>query len=1190
MNAPTEGLRLITSLNDRYLATEGWLYMTGIQALVRLPIQQRLRDAAAGLNTGGYISGYRGSPMGRYDLELWGAQAQLDAHNVVFRPAVNEDLAATAIWGAQYVGVFPGAKVDGVFGIWYGKGPGVDRSGDPFRHANLAGTSPHGGVLAIAGDDHGAKSSTVANYSDLNFVAAGIPLLYPSNAQELLDFGLHGIAMSRYSGCWSGMKVVTDVVEGGGSVHVSPDSPKIVEPPEQPMPDGGVHTRSYDAALPQEDRLYHHKLHRAVAYARANRLNLIGGAGQGARIGVVAAGKAWQDLQQAFVALGLDAARLDQLGIRTLKVGMVWPLEPGIAREFAAGLSQVLVVEEKRPLLEDQLRSVLYRMADAPAIIGKHAGGPQFSAERGDAVFPNAGEITPAMVARALVACLRRDDASCPIGQPEPVAGARIGAQPGAPSPIRAPSFCSGCPHGRSTKVPDGSRALAGIGCHTMAMFLDPTTTTTVSHMGGEGAMWLGQQPFTTEKHVFANMGDGTYFHSGFLAVRQAVAAHAPITYKLLYNGFVSMTGGQAIDGELTIPGTIGELAAEGVKKIALVSDDPGKWQDTTFPAGVSVHHRSELDAVQRELREYPDVSVIVYDQPCATERRRLRKRGKWADPDRRAFINSAVCEGCGDCGKVTNCMSIEPLETELGRKRKINQSSCNKDFSCTEGFCPSFVTVEGGTLRKSVAPAAAAVADPRAAADQAAQAAFATLPEPAIPRIDRSFSILVAGIGGTGVVTIGQTLAVAAHLEGYFSSNLDVTGLAQKYGAVLSHVKIAPDPALLHATRVAAGECDTLIGCDLIVSAGDETVGKLRPGSSGGVICTDMVPTSEFSRNPDWNPDADALVARLTGALGERGLGLEALRLAGALMGDAITANMFLLGAAWQRGLVPLSMAALDRAIELNGVAVDSNRRAFLWGRRAAHDLPALEKIAVGATIQAVQVVRFDPRKPATLEQSLAHRIAFLADYQDADYARRYSEFVDRVVQAEAAAGLGDSLSRAVARNLFKLMAHKDEWEVARLYTRPEFKADLQRTFEGDFKLRFHVAGGPFGRRDPATGRLIKREVGPWLMTAFRLMAPLRTLRGSLLDPFRMSDERRLARELLDGYRADIERLLPELTSANHALAVRIASLPDKVRGYGHVRQASATAVSNERDQLLAQWRQPQAQAETAWATELAR
>ena len=1166
MNAPTEGMRLVTSLKERYTADHGWVYMTGTQALVRLPIQQRLRDAHAGLNTGGYVSGYRGSPLGRYDMELWAAQDVLKQHNVVFRAGVNEDLAATAIWGAQYVGVFPGATVDGVFGIWYGKGPGVDRSGDPFRHANLAGTSPAGGVLALAGDDHGAKSSTVANYSDLNFVAAAIPLLYPSNAQELLDFGLHGIAMSRYSGCWSAMKVVTDIVEGGGSVWVSPDSPAIVLPaesPDAPLPAGGVHTRPVDSALPQEERLHHYKLHRVVAYARANGLNRIGGATQGARIGVVAAGKAWQDLQQAFAALGLDAARLDQLGVRTLKVGMVWPLDPTIVRAFAQGLSTVLVVEEKRPLLEEQIRSVLYGGAGAPRIVGKHAGGPMFAEDRGTAVFPNAGEIVPAMVARALVDCLRALDPGCPIGNPEPAAGTAAGG----PSPLRAPSFCSGCPHGRSTKVPDGSRALAGIGCHTMAMFVDPVKTTTVSHMGGEGAMWLGQQPFTTEKHVFANMGDGTYFHSGFLAIRQAVAAHAPITYKLLHNGFVSMTGGQQIDGELTIPGTIGELAAEGVKKIALVSDDPSRWSGTTLPAGVTVHHRSELDAVQRTFREYPDVSVIVYDQPCATERRRLRKRGKWADPDKRAFINSAVCEGCGDCGKVTNCMSIEPLETELGRKRKINQSSCNKDYSCVEGFCPSFVTVEGGKLRS---PAVAqAKADPRAGAAAAGDAQFASLPEPVIARPAQAFSILVAGIGGTGVVTIGQTIAVAAHLEGLYSSNLDVTGLAQKYGAVLSHVKIAPDPKMLHATRVATGECDTLIGCDLIVSAGDETFSKLAPGRSGGVFCTDMVPTSEFSRNPDWNPDADALVAKLAALFGERGLNFEALRLAGALMGDSIAANMFMLGAAWQKGLVPLSLAALDRAIELNGVAIESNRRAFLWGRRAAHDPLAIEKIAAGTGTSA-QVVRFDPRKTATLAELLAYRIDFLTQYRDADYARKYAGAVERVKQAEAAQGLGDALARAVARNLFKLMAHKDEWEVARLYARPEFRRELERNFEGDFKLKFHVAGGPFGRRDPVSGKLVKREVGPWLMGAFKLMAPLRGLRGTILDPFRNSSERRLARELLAGYEADLERTLAGLNAGTHASAVKLASLPEKIRGYGHVREAHAEAVATEREALL--------------------
>jgi indolepyruvate ferredoxin oxidoreductase len=1173
MNAPTEGSRLVTSLKDRYTIERGWVYMTGTQALVRLPIQQRLRDAAAGARTGGYISGYRGSPMGRYDMELWAARDVLAAHDVVFRAGVNEDLAATALWGAQYVGVFPGARVDGVFGIWYGKGPGVDRSGDPFRHANLAGSSPLGGVLAIAGDDHGAKSSTVANYSDLNFVAAAIPLLYPSNAQELLDFGLHGIAMSRYSGCWSAMKVVTDVVEGGGSVWVSADSPAIVVPAQGDGPAGGVHTRAFDAALPQEDRLYHHKLHRVVAYARANALNRVGGAGAGARVGVVAAGKAWQDVQQALASLGLDAGGLERAGVRTLKVGLVWPLDPAIVREFAAGLHTVVVVEEKRPLLEDQLRSALYGTRDAPAVVGKHAAGPVFADDRGAPVFPNAGEIAPAMVARALVDALRRGDPACPIGADLSIAGP-AGAAPAGPSPVRAPSFCSGCPHGRSTKVPDGSRALAGIGCHTMAMMVDPTKTTTVSHMGGEGAMWLGQQPFTSEKHVFANMGDGTYFHSGFLAIRQAVAAHVPITYKILHNGFVSMTGGQPIDGELGIAGIIGELAAEGVRKIALVSDDPPRWRGVALPPGVAVHHRSTLDAVQREFREYPDVSVIVYDQPCATERRRLRKRGKWADPPKRAFINAAVCEGCGDCGTITGCMSIEPLETELGRKRRINQSTCNKDFSCVEGFCPSFVTVHGGTLRKGVGSAAAApAADPRAAAEAAAAQAFADLPEPPIVRPERSYSVLVAGIGGTGVVTIGQTLAVAAHLDGLYGSNLDVTGLAQKYGAVLSHVKFAPAPQMLHATRVATGEADALIGCDLIVSAGDETVSKLRPGASGGVVCTDMVPTSEFARNPDWNPDVEAMVGKLSALLGERGLSMEALRLATALLGDSVGANLFLTGAAWQRGLIPLTRASIDRAIELNGVAVEANRRAFLWGRRAAHDLAAVERIAAGSTPAVAQVVRFDPRRPAPLAELLASRVAQLTDYRNAGYAQRYAAAVERVRVAEATLGRDDALARAVARYLYKLMAHKDEWEVARLYARPEFRRELEKTFEGDYTLRFHVAGGPFGRLDPASGKLVKREIGPWLMTAFRLMAPLRGLRGTFLDPFRGSAERRLATELLAGYESDLAMLVGGLNAGNHALAVEIASLPERVRGYGHVRERHAREAAAARDALLARW-----------------
>ncbi|MFZ9406080.1 MAG: indolepyruvate ferredoxin oxidoreductase family protein [Burkholderiaceae bacterium] len=1153
--------RPIDSLDQRYDTERGWVYMTGVQALVRLPLQQRMRDAAAGLDTGGYVSGYRGSPLGRYDMELWAAKDRLAAHNVVFRPAVNEDLAATAIWGAQYVGVFPGAKVDGVFGIWYGKGPGVDRSGDPFRHANLAGSGRHGGVLALAGDDHGAKSSTVANYSDLNFVAVGIPLLYPGNAQELLDFGLHGIAMSRYSGCWSAMKVVTDVVEGGGSVHVSPDSPAITVPAEPeglPPAAGGVHARPIDAPVPQEERLYHHKLHRVLAYARANGLNRIGGAGSGARLGILAAGKAWQDVQQALASLGLNENGLQDLGIRTFKVGLVWPLEPEGLREFAHGLQTILVVEEKRPLLEDQVRNLLYGRPQAPRIVGKFLEGAYFSPERGEAVFPNAGEIHPGLVLAALRRLLATEDGACLLHQP---ASSSSPSATRPPAPLRAPSFCSGCPHGRSTRLPEGSRALAGIGCHTMAMFQNPTTTTTVSHMGGEGAMWLGQQPFTTEQHVFANMGDGTYFHSGFLALRQAVAAHVPITYKLLYNGFVSMTGGQPIDGELSIPGTLAELSAEGVRRLALVTDEPAKWEGVSLPAGTTVHHRSELEAVQRSLREYPDVSVLLYDQPCATERRRLRKRGRWSDPDRRVFINSAVCEGCGDCGTITGCMSIEPLETPFGRKRRINQSSCNKDFSCVEGFCPSFVTVEGARPRRQTA----AVADPVAAMRAAGDAAFATLPDPVIAPADQAFSLLVAGIGGTGVVTIGQTLAVAAHLDGLYSSNLDVTGLAQKYGAVLSHVKFAPRPDLLHATRVAMGEADCLIGCDLIVSAGEDTLARLREGA-GGVVCTDMVPTSEFARNPDWNPDAEGLADLLAQRLGARGLAFEALRLSAALMGDSILANMMLLGAAWQNGLVPLSLQAIHRAIELNGVALESNRQAFLWGRRAAQDLPTVERIALGA-MSGMQVVRFEPRRQESVQEMLRTRTDVLADDQDRDWAARYQSRVALIEQTEP------SLARAAARGLFKLMAHKDEWEVARLYARPQFRKELEQAFEGDLKLRFHVAGGPFGRRDPQTGRLQKREVGPWLMTAFRWMAPLRRVRGTLLDPFRNSEERRLAQRLLADYEADLDRLIRERSPDRHALAIQIASWPDRVRGYGHVREAHARKVAQERADLWAQW-----------------
>ncbi|MGB7302900.1 MAG: indolepyruvate ferredoxin oxidoreductase family protein [Burkholderiaceae bacterium] len=1202
MNAPASLNRMEMTLLDRYTADEGWLYMTGMQALVRLPIQQRLRDAAQGINSGGYISGYRGSPVGRYDLELWAAEEHLKKHNILFRAGVNEDLAATAIWGAQYIGSFPGNKVDGVFGIWYGKGPGVDRSGDPLRHANLAGSATFGGALAIAGDDHGAKSSTVANYSDLNFVAAGIPVLYPANAQELLNLGLHGIAMSRFSGCWIGMKVVTDVVEGGGSVYVSPDSPEVILPAKPSEPEGGFNSRAIDMPLPQEERLYHHKHKAVLAYARANAINRITINPARAHVGVLAAGKAWQDLQQALLALGLDEAGCEKAGLRILKIGMVWPLDPDLVRKFADGLDAIVVVEEKRPLLEDQVRLALYGRAHPPKIYGKHANGQVFDIESGPRLFPNAGEISPGLVARVLGEVLIRDpncyfDPQLINGLPA-IAGFSENdtqgneteqlvvpppsemktipiATPGKAAhnivPIRAPTFCSGCPHARSTKVPDGSRALAGIGCHSTALIQDPTKTTTWSHMGGEGVMWLGQHAFTEEPHVFANLGDGTLFHSGFMAVRQAVAAHVPITYKLLFNGFVSMTGGQKVDGEMTVPSVLTQFAAEGVKKMAVVTDDPTRYEGVSLPPGVPVHHRDELHAVQLDFREYGDVSVIVYDQPCATERRRLRKRGKWADPEKRTFINSAVCEGCGDCGVASNCLSVEPLETELGRKRRINQSSCNKDYTCVEGFCPSFVTVKGGGLKKSGAKSS----DGKPTIDESG---FGELPDPVFSTPTESFSILVSGIGGTGVVTIGQTLAVAAHLEGLYSSNLDVTGLSQKYGSVLSHIKLAPQPSMLHATRIAKAEADTLVGCDLIVSAGDEAMERLSE-KTRGVICTDMVPTSDFARDPNWTADTEDLIGRVTRQCGGEIRSFEALRLARVLLGDSIGANMFLLGAAWQQGGIPISLKAIDRAIELNGVAIEMNKRAFRWGRRAIVDPQAVERASTPATHEkSSRVVSLNRAKLDTLDDIVNHRQELLTAYANRSYAQRFTSRIEKISAVEAGipGQKKQQLAKSVARYYAKLLAHKDEFEVARLYTSEEFKQELASTFDGDYKLSFNVAGGPFGKRDKATGQLRKVEVGPWLMTAFKWLARFRGIRGTLLDPFRHSDERRLARQLLVNYEQDLTVIETSLNADNYETALRLASWPDEVRGYGHVRKAHADAAARTREKLLGQMKQP--------------
>ena len=943
------------------------------------------------------------------------------------------------------------------------------------------------------------------------------------------------------------MKVVTDVAEGGGVVYVGHDSPEIIIPERPTNPPGGVAARALDMPVAQEERLYNHKLPAALAYARANGLNRILSGGEAARIGVVAAGKAWQDLLQAVGNLRHANASAD-LDLRLLKVGMVWPLDPVVVRDFARGLDLIVVIEEKRPILEDQIRSILYGGANAPRVVGKYFSGAAFDPAHGALAIPNFGEITPELVAQVLFDALRERDPDCALAAP-PIPGISIGNRP---APVRAPGFCAGCPHNRSTRVPEGSRALAGIGCHTMAMLVNPLQTTTVSHMGGEGAMWLGQQPFTRQQHVFANLGDGTYAHSGSLAVRQAVAADVPITYKILYNGFVSMTGGQPIEGGMTPVQILSELAAEGVRKMALVVDEPERYAGVPLPAGVSLRHRDAMEETQREFREFKGVSVILYDQPCATERRRLRKRGKWADPAIRTFIHPEVCEGCGDCGRVSNCMAIEPLETEFGRKRRINQSSCNKDFSCVDGFCPSFVTVHGGRLRK---------------VDLAAPSSgfLAPIPEPVLPEMGERYSVLVAGIGGSGVVTVSQTLAVAAYLDGLFSSNLDLTGLSQKYGAVTAHVRMAREAGALHTTRIASGEADALIGCDLIVAAGDECVSKLNP-RTGAVISADLTPTADFARNPNWSIDAEGLIDRLTSALGDRALILDGQRLAERLLGDSIASNMFMLGAAWQKGLIPLRREAIERAIELNGVAIEGNKRAFEWGRRAAHDLAGVERL----------IAEDEPPVPEapSLDALIERRAAHLVDYCNKAYADHYRALVARVRAAERKAGLGEALTGAVARSYHKLLAAKDEWEVARLFAAPEFQRMVAQEFEGPYRLRFHLGAWPFARLDPATGLMKKGEAGPWAMTAFRLMARLRFLRGTWLDPFRYSNERKLERRLLGEFETDVEDLIGRLSPDNHAAAVRLASVYETIRGYGRVKEANAAEAAKARANALRQLR----------------
>src|SRR5579883_1602688 len=1153
------------TLDDKYVQERGRIYLSGIQALVRLPLMQRQRDKAAGLNTGGFISGYRGSPLGVYDNALWQARRFLERANVFFQPGVNEDLAATSVWGSQQTTLFPGATVDGVFGIWYGKGPGVDRSIDALKHANAAGTAPHGGVLAIAGDDHGCQSSTLAHQSEQDFIAAMMPILNPATVQEYLDYGVLGFAMSRYSGCWIGFKAVAEAVESSASVSIDPHRVEIVIPRDFEVPPGGLNIRWPDPPLDQERRLHGPKMDAVAAFARANGIDRVVWDSRAPRLGLISTGKAYMDLRQALDDLGIGEREAARLGLRLYKVGLTWPLEAEGARRFAAGLKDVLVVEEKRGLIEDQLMKLLYHLdaARRPSVVGKRD-------ETGRVLLPSEGEITPTMVARALVERLKRLDGESPelnqrMARLEALQ--RVGDAPQVKTQ-RTPFFCSGCPHNTSTKVPEGSRAGAGIGCHAMTIWMPARRTTTWTHMGGEGANWIGQAPFTREKHVFQNLGDGTYTHSGLLAIRAAAAAGVNITYKILFNDAVAMTGGQPVDGRLTVPEITRQVAAEGARRVVVVSDEPEKYPPgSDFAPGVTIHHRDELDAVQRELREIPGLTVLVYDQTGAAEKRRRRKRGHYPDPPRRVFINDAVCEGCGDCSEQSNCVSVKPVETELGRKRQIDQSNCNKDFSCLKGFCPSFVTVHGGSLRKAPPPAPAAE-----------ERLLAAIPLPVPRPLDEPYGILVTGIGGTGVITLGALLGMAAHLEGKGCTVLDFTGLAQKNGAVMSHIRLAPRPEDIHAVRIAAGGAALVLGCDMVVAASPAALSRIEAGVTRAVINSALVPTAAFVMDGDVDFEAAAMQKALRQATGGKGIDfINATGLATALLGDSIATNLFMLGYAFQKGLVPLRLEAILRAIELNGVAVAASRRSFAWGRLAAQDIAAV-------TAQASPVLREEAPAPASLADLVARRAALLCEYQDAAYAERYRRAVAAVETAEKTRARGRSgLAEAAARSLFKLMAYKDEYEVARLYTEAAFRAKLDRQFTGDFRLGVHLAPPLFARRDPATGELRKREYGPWVFSAFRLLARLKGLRGTAFDLFGYTAERQRERRLIGEYEAVLAELAAGLDAENHALAVAIAGLPEHIRGFGHVKERNLRKAKAREAELLAAFRRPVAPASAA-------
>ena len=1136
------------ALNDKYDLSKNRIFVSGAQAVVRMLLMQRERDRLAGLNTAGFVSGYRGSPLGGLDQQLWKAKAQLAQSHVVFQPGLNEELAATACWGSQQTELLGEGKYDGVFSVWYGKGPGVDRSGDVFRHANLAGSSKNGGVLALMGDDHTAESSTNAHATEFLFVDTMIPILNPAGVQELVDYGLYGFALSRFAGTWAAMKCVKDNIESTASVDVSLERLGVVLP-EFDMPPAGLNIRHELDQLGQEARLHEQKRAAAAAFIRANGLNrIIYSGGANARIGIITVGKSYLDVRQALDDIGIGEARANQIGIRLFKVGCPWPLDYEHIKDFARGLEMIIVVEEKRSLIEVQMREHLYGIAQPPVIVGKKD-------ERADWLFPAKGALDPNEIAiaigeRVLKVIGPSEDIAARIAQLRQFQAMLADTKDVA---SRTPYFCSGCPHNTSTKVPEGSLAAAGIGCHFMALWMGRQTVGFTA-MGGEGAQWVGQAPFSKRPHMFQNLGDGTYNHSGSLALRFALSSGVNVTYKILYNDAVAMTGGQPHEGGLKCDQIARQVRAEGVERIAVVTDEPEKYAGVAeFPPGATIHHRDDLDAVQRELREIPGVTVLLYDQTCAAEKRRRRKRGTFPDPDRRVIINELVCEGCGDCGVKSNCVSVQPLETEFGRKRSIDQSSCNKDFSCVNGFCPSFVTVHGAKLKKRAGIAGAA--DP-----------LAGVPAPGLFRLDASgWSCIVDGIGGTGVVTIGAILGMAAHLEGKGCGMIDMAGLAQKGGAVFSHIRIAPTPEDISAIRVSAGKADLVLGCDLVVSGAKKVLASTQEGRTIFVANTAEVMPGNFTRAADFSLPTERLKKAIRQAVGEEQAHfVDATRIATTLFGNSVGANMFMLGFAFQHGGLPVSAEAVEKAIELNGEAVAMNLAAFRWGRRAAHDPATVrEMVAAGQGPRAAGPSR-------SLDEMIAKRAAFLTGYQNAAYARQYQERIARLRAAEAKAVPGSTaVSEAAARYLFKLMAIKDEYEVARLYTDGSFARQLGAQFESYDKLEFHLAPPILGRKGN-DGKPRKSNFGPWMMTGFRMLAALKGLRGGVLDVFGYTHERRMERRLLADYRADLDLIEAKLGSAPVEALVALASVPELIRGYGHVKAAAAEKAGGERQRLI--------------------